>query len=81
MQETRSENESMRQTQRRGRGAWWEGETAVRVSYCRPLLPITDDRVGGDVNRSEPPGTDPYAGWCVCRELITAGYPVGLIFE
>ena len=26
--------------------------------------------------RSEPPGTDPYAGWCGGRRLITSGYPI-----
>src|SRR5690606_14173336 len=44
-------------------------------------LPPVDDNVGGDVIRSEPPGTDPYAGWCGGRELITPGYPIGLSFH
>ncbi len=30
------------------------------------------------VIRSEPPGTDPYAGWCGSRRLITSGYWIGL---
>ena len=32
------------------------------------------------VTRSEPPGTDPYAGWCGGRELTTPGYPIRLFF-
>ena len=39
-------------------------KAAVKASYGRLLLPVIDDRVGDDVIRSEPPGTDPYAGWC-----------------
>ena len=44
----------------------------------RLSLPASDDSVGGDVIRSEPPGTDPYAGWCGGRELTTPGYPIRL---
>ena len=44
----------------------------------RLSLPATDAIVGGDVIRSEPPGTDPYAGWCGGRWLITTGYPICL---
>jgi hypothetical protein len=32
--------------------------------------------VTSEVIRSEPPGTDPYAGWCGGRRLITTGYPI-----
>ena len=53
-------------------------KTAVKASYGRRLLPVIGDSVGGVVIRSEPPGTDPYAGWCGGRELITPGYPIGL---
>jgi hypothetical protein len=37
--------------------------------------------VSDDVIRSEPPGTDPYAGWCGGRRLITSGYPISLFPE
>jgi hypothetical protein len=36
--------------------------------------------VTGEVIRSEPPGTDPYAGWCGGRGLITPDYPIRLAF-
>jgi RNA-directed DNA polymerase len=45
----------------------------------RLSLPATDDIVGDDVIRSEPPGTDPYAGGYGGRELITPGYPISLV--
>ena len=34
-------------------------KTAVKAGYGRLSLPAVDDHVGGDVIRSEPPGTDP----------------------
>ncbi len=36
----------------------------------------TCDEGASDVIRSEPFGTDPYAGWCGGRRLITSGYPI-----
>ena len=58
-------------------------DTTRRALPARPVdrlsLPDADDHVGGDVIRLEPPGTDPYAGWCGGRELITPGYPIRLL--
>jgi hypothetical protein len=46
-----------------------------------PVITRRRPSVAGGVIRSEPPGTDPYAGWCGGRRLITSGYPIGLFFQ
>ena len=41
-------------------------------------LSVAGGNTGSRQHTLEPPGTDPYAGWCGGRELITPGYPIRL---
>jgi hypothetical protein len=58
----------------RGRGERWG------PPHRSPFITRHQRQRRQQVIRSEPPGTDPYAGWYGGRRLITSGYPIRLFF-
>ncbi len=57
------------------RGDRWRSPLVTR-KQTTPTTKVSANPENDAVSRSEPPGTDPYAGWCGGRELITPGYPI-----
>jgi hypothetical protein len=62
-------------------GLWGAGHAGALGRLSLPAAAEGGAGSSGDgregVITTEPPGTDPYAGWCGGRWLITTGYPIG----